>query len=159
MKQIKTKHRIVGICLFFAYLGLLSYFLFFAEELGRTEMTDKYRYNLVLFKEIRRFWRYRKTVGMGAFFLNTFGNVIAFIPFGFFAPFVIRERHRGLYVTVLYGILFSLLIEFTQYMTGTGIFDVDDIFLNACGVLVGYLFLLLFFFLVRKRSGTSSGQR
>ena len=45
---------------------------------------QEYHYNLVLFKEIRRFWEYRDQVGFFAMFTNLFGNVIIFIPFGFF---------------------------------------------------------------------------
>jgi len=142
MDEIKRGHRIAGWILFIGYLVVLTYFLFFAEGMGRTGTGMKYRYNLTLFKEIRRFYRYRATVGMWAFLLNTVGNAVVFIPFGFFVP-LIGKRHNG-YITVLYGILFSLGIEFTQYMTGTGIFDVDDIFLNACGCVIGYLFFMVF---------------
>ena len=143
MAQLKTRHKVIGWILFLCYLVLLTYFLFFAEGFGREPEESKYRYNLTLFREISRFYRYRRVVGMKAFLLNTVGNVVAFLPFGFFVPVVGWKKHNG-YKTLLYGILFSLAIEFTQYMTGTGIFDVDDIFLNACGCILGYL--IFFFF-------------
>lgn len=127
----------MGIVLFLIYLACLSYFLFFAEALGRGD-SEEYHYNLVLFREIRRFWNYRDLLGWRAFFLNTFGNVLAFLPFGFFLPVVIRRR-IGLPVSLLTGFLFSLTIEMTQLVTMIGSFDVDDIFLNTIGAGLGYV--------------------
>ena len=48
-------YRIFGKILFLLYIVFLIYFLFLAEWYGRTEVTEEYRYNLELFKEIRRF--------------------------------------------------------------------------------------------------------
>ena len=50
-------YRIFGKILFLLYIVFLIYFLFLAEWYGRTEVTEEYRYNLELFKEIRRFLR------------------------------------------------------------------------------------------------------
>ena len=51
------------------YLLALVYFLFFAEEYGRRNFFElDYRYNLVPFQEIRRFWIYREKVGFLAAF-------------------------------------------------------------------------------------------
>ena len=85
MKQeTKARIRVVGRILFLVYLLALVYFLFFAEEYGRRNFFElDYRYNLVPFQEIRRFWIYREKVGFLAAFLNLAGNVIGFLPFGF----------------------------------------------------------------------------
>lgn len=81
----KHRHRILGAVFFVLYLVLLTYFLFFAEEMGRSpDARAEYSYNLTLFKEIRRFILYRDILGWCAVFLNIFGNVLAFMPFGFF---------------------------------------------------------------------------
>ena len=40
----------------------------------------QYRYNLIPFVEIRRFWVYRKQLGLMAVVTNLFGNVIGFLP-------------------------------------------------------------------------------
>lgn len=51
----KHRHRILGAVFFVLYLVLLTYFLFFAEEMGRSpDARAEYSYNLTLFKEIRR---------------------------------------------------------------------------------------------------------
>ena len=88
MKQeTKARIRVVGRILFLVYLLALVYFLLFAEEYGRRNFFElDYRYNLVPFQEIRRFWIYREKVGFLAAFLNLAGNVIGFLPFGFIVP-------------------------------------------------------------------------
>ena len=57
MDKIQWKHRLLGTLLFLIYLAGLSYFLFFAEALGRQgRVNANLRYNLVLFREIWSFW-------------------------------------------------------------------------------------------------------
>ena len=87
---------------------------------------QEYHYNLELFKEIRRFWEYRDQVGMFAMFTNLLGNVVIFVPVGFFMPMASRYR-------------LSLCVETFQLLTKVGSFDVDDLLLNTIGGLVGYL--------------------
>ena len=96
--------------LFGGYLLLLSYFLFFAEIMGRTNLTRTYHYNLVPFLEIKRFIIYRKKLGMTAVVVNLLGNVAAFLPFGFFLPFLSQKNRSFAYVTLI-SFEFSLLIE------------------------------------------------
>lgn len=83
----ETKHiiRTLGTILFILYVLALIYFLFFSEEYGRAAMEERqYRYNLIPFVEIRRFWVYRKQLGLMAVVTNLFGNVIGFLPFGLY---------------------------------------------------------------------------
>ena len=68
------------------------------------------------------------------------GNVIMFFPFGFFA--VLLWRNISAKRILLIGVLTSLFIEFTQLFVGRS-FDIDDILLNALGVLLGALFCYL----------------
>lgn len=133
-----TRNQKLGWVLFLAYLALLVYFLFFAESLGRDMTQRGYAYNLELFKEIRRFYTYRNKLGFEAFFLNVFGNVIAFMPCGFFLPIVSR-RSRKWYNAILLCFGLSLCIEITQLLFRVGSFDVDDLFLNTLGGTTGYI--------------------
>lgn len=133
-----TKKQKLGWILFIVYLVLLVYFMFFAESFGRTSHAQEdYAYNLTLFKEIRRFYMYREQLGMKAFVLNVFGNVIGFIPCGFFLP-VISRRSRKWYNTFLLSFFLSLFIETIQLVFKVGSFDVDDLFLNTLGGIVGF---------------------
>ena len=139
--------------LFILYVLLLIYFLFFAEEYGRMAEAERiYRYNLKPFVEIQRFWTYRNQLGLSAFFMNIFGNVIGFIPFGFILP-VIGRRWRSGFLIVLSGFCLSLCVETIQLVTKVGCFDVDDLILNTAGAAAGYLSFAFCNYLRRKHYG------
>ena len=139
----KNRHRKQGFVLLILYLVLLTYYLFFAEAMGRTpEIREGYSYNLVLFKEIRRFIVYREILGFHAVMLNIVGNVVAFMPFGFILPEVWDQLNRW-YTIMFLGFLFSLCIEFAQLIGHVGSFDVDDLLLNTIGALLGYFAFVL----------------
>jgi glycopeptide antibiotics resistance protein len=139
MIRNKTRNQRISWMLFLLYLALLVYFLFFSESLGRDPSQREYAYNLELFKEIRRFYIYREQLGMKAFIINDIGNVVAFLPFGFFLPVVLYHCERYWWMTILLSFLFTLGIELTQLVLRVGSFDVDDIFLNTVGGILGYL--------------------
>lgn len=119
----------------------MSYFLFFAEIMGRTNLTGSYHYNLIPFLEIRRFIVYRKKLGMLAVLVNLLGNVAAFLPFGFFLP-TLSEKNRSFFYVTLMSLEFSLLIECIQLFSKVGSFDVDDMILNTLGGSIGFLCFL-----------------
>ncbi len=73
---------------------------------------------------------------------NLAGNVVVFIPFGMFLPFI-WKRFRNFADTFLAGFLFSLGIEVFQLFSAFGAFDVDDVLLNVVGVIGGYLIFML----------------
>lgn len=138
MKKEKSRPHPLAVVLFMLYLLLLFYLLFFSETYGRTMEDSGYRYNLELFKEIRRFWNNRTSLGIQTVVTNLLGNIVAFAPFGFFLPMLSRVGKNAA-CCVLLSALFSLMVETVQLLTKVGAFDVDDIFLNAIGGLVGFL--------------------
>ena len=137
-KKKSTGIRAFAIVLFFLYFVVLFYFLFFSEEMGRTYSEREYHYNLIPFHEIKRFIYYYEVLGMEAVVLNLAGNVVAFMPFGFFLP-VFAERCRTFFNTLLYSFELSMLVELIQLITKVGSFDVDDIILNTLGGALGYI--------------------
>lgn len=141
--MIKNTTRNQKACwiLFVLYLIGLTYFTFFAEALGRGTPGDAdavARFNLIPFREIRRFWIYREKLGAAAVFLNLAGNVFAFMPCGFLLP-AISRRSRRFAGSVIVGFFISFLIECTQLVFRVGSFDVDDMILNTLGVALGYI--------------------
>ena len=70
-------------------------------------------------------------------FLNIIGNVLAFIPFGIFVPWLSNGR-INVFATFAYGFALSLTIETVQLICKVGCFDVDDLVLNVLGALCGY---------------------
>ena len=133
-----TKNQKIGWVLFILYLLALIYFMFFAESFGRSQAQSRYAYNLELFKEIRRFYTYREQLGWKAVVLNLGGNVAGFMPFGFILPIVSR-RGRRWYNTLLLSFFLSLGIETLQLIWKVGSFDVDDLFLNTVGGILGFV--------------------
>ena len=132
-----TKRQKMGWVLFLLYLALLSYLMFFSEDFGRTNPNRGYAYNLAPFKEIMRFITYYETLGMKAVVVNLAGNVIAFMPFGFFM-LVVSRRSRGPVRIIFLGFGFSLMLETIQLGFKVGSFDVDDLILNTLGAAIGF---------------------
>ena len=130
-----------GRVLFLIYVAGLCYFLFFAENYGRILGQENYRYNLVPFREIERFWTYREDLGIHSF-LNLAGNILGFVPAGFFIP-ILWENKRGFFFTTCVTFDMSLLVEILQIVLRVGSFDVDDLILNTLGGMLGYLLLTL----------------
>lgn len=150
-KQIRLLCRV----LFALYIAGLVYFLFFAEMLDRTGIERSYRYNLIPFREIRRFIVYADLLGPMAVISNLFGNIVIFMPFGFLVPILGRKK-RNFWFTSLLSFAFSLAVECIQLVTRTGCFDVDDIFLNTIGGMLGYLVYAL---VQRKRDRDADARR
>lgn len=133
--------RFFGKILFVLYIAFIIYFLIFSDWYGRTGEMQEYHYNLVLFKEIKRFWNYRDQVGWFVMFKNLFGNVVIFMPFGFFMP--MAGRYRSIFFAIFYSFGLSLCVEVFQLITKVGSFDVDDLLLNTLGGLAGYLIFVV----------------
>ena len=90
--------------------------------------------NLVPFKEI-----FRYSFGSYKFMKNVVGNVILFIPFGFFASYYINNKKTS--VALFTSLIVSACAEGIQYYIGRT-FDVDDIILNVIGGFIGYLLFI-----------------
>lgn len=135
-KEVRRIIRQTGTVFFLLYVLLLMYVLFFSEVYGRGA-EHMYRYNLIPFLEIRRFWMYREQLGMLAFYTNVLGNVLAFLPYGFLLPVAFSGVNSSLFTT-LSGLSVSLCVETIQLITRVGSFDVDDLILNTLGAALGY---------------------
>ncbi len=137
-KESIRKLRLGGRLLLGIYLACLIYFMFFSESYGRTAVNRDYHYNLVLFREIRRFVQYRHVLGTTAVLINVAGNVAVFVPLGFALPVLFGRIHSFGQVLIL-SFAISLLAETMQLVLRVGCFDVDDLFLNTVGGCIGYL--------------------
>lgn len=68
--------------------------------------------------------------------INILGNIIALVPAGFLIPFIYNKMNWR--KTILLAILLGVSIETIQLILHIGIFDIDDIILNALGVIIGF---------------------
>ncbi len=132
----RTAARVVGWIFFIVYIAALVYFLFFAEGYGRV-IDGAMHYNLEPFREIKRFLIHYDVLGWQAVVLNIIGNVVGFMPFGFFLP-LLSAKERRLLMVLLLTFELSLTVEVIQLFTGVGSFDVDDLMLNTLGGVLGY---------------------
>ena len=82
-KKQRKKIRTAGKFLFVLYVIFLIYFLIFTDWYGRGDAMEGYHYNFIPFQEIKRFWEYRHVLGWRGM-ANLLGNILLFIPFGFF---------------------------------------------------------------------------
>lgn len=77
------------------------------------------------------------------------GNIILFIPAGFFPPMLFPKLRRW-YGLILPGLIWSLCIEIMQLILnlaqlGNRSFDTDDIILNVLGAMIGFTLYKIFF--------------
>ncbi|WP_427126720.1 VanZ family protein [Priestia megaterium] len=73
----------------------------------------------------------------GDFILNNIGNVVLFLPFGFFLPMRFKKIDN-FSKSLLVGMLFSVSIEIVQIFMPNRWTDIDDVLLNTLGTGVGY---------------------
>ncbi len=159
MKEQSKKIHVLAIrLLFYIYIILLSYFLFFSEHYGRVGTMEDYRYNLELFKEIKRFIEYRQQLGFESVAVNILGNILAFSPFGFLLP-MMNGRFRNFFRLFFTCFLFTLSVELLQLVLRVGIFDVDDIFLNTLGGIIGFITYTVFSASGRRNCGKKGNGR
>ena len=109
---------------FIMYILCLFYVVTFQDVSWATS-------NFTPFKEILRY-----QIGSRLFYKNVLGNAVLFIPFGFFVSYLLKLKK--VYSITFLSIITSFTIELTQLSIGR-VFDVDDIFLNLLGGILGYL--------------------
>ena len=84
-----------------------------------------------------------KNNNINYFLINFLGNIIMFVPIGFFVPLLWNINDKKV---ILIGFFSSLFIEFTQLFIGRTT-DIDDLILNTFGAVLG---LIIYNYLSRK---------
>jgi len=111
------------------YLGFIIYImtLFYVVTFQDVSWSTS---NFIPFKEM-----FRYDFGTRLFFKNVLGNMILFIPYGFFISYFLKLKKP----LTMFGLtlLTSVTIECTQMAIGR-VFDIDDILLNIVGGMVGF---------------------
>jgi len=140
MAKHSTRNQRFGWVLFVLYLGALFYLMFFSDmaERGFGVKAD-YTYNLKRFVEIRRYLFHASQIGFRGVFLNIYGNILGFMPFGFILGVISSRCRKHWYDAVIITYLLSYSIEMIQLIFRAGSCDVDDIILNTLGGALGYL--------------------
>lgn len=111
-------------------LLFVAYILVLFELVTKHDMSGG-GINLVPFQEISRY-----EIGSYSFFRQVFGNILLFVPFGYFASRFCKLKNISTIFIV--STLSSLTIESVQMFIGRS-FDVDDIILNVVGGVLGFI--------------------
>lgn len=80
--------------------------------------------------------------------LNLLGNIVAFMPMGFFE--MTLSKHKKLWKVVLKCFIIVTCLELFQFLSCLGYLDIDDITMNTFGCLLGCLSYYLLVFIRRK---------
>lgn len=87
--------------------------------------------NLIPFKEIMRY-----DFNSELFRYNVIGNLVMFMPFGYFVSNYIKANK--IYQITILSAIASFTVEFVQLQIGRA-FDIDDVILNIIGGICGFL--------------------
>lgn len=93
--------------------------------------------NIIPFKEI-----FRYTLGSRLFVKNIIGNILLFLPYGYFASYYLKSK-KAIPICIL-SLIVSLTIEIVQLNIGRT-FDIDDVILNTVSGFLGYLIYSLIY--------------
>ncbi|WP_066506373.1 VanZ family protein [Abyssisolibacter fermentans] len=145
--NLKNKSKIIKsiiLVLFIIYVLILIYQVFIRAygTYDRVQVSS-ISYNLYPLKTIINYIKYYERVNFTVWFFNIFGNIIAFMPLGFFLPLIFKRLSKFRY-TLIIGVVSSLLIEILQIVFAVGCFDIDDIILNSTGIILGYMIYIVF---------------
>lgn len=93
-------------------------------------------YNFIPFHSIIDL--FQSQLGLKFAIYNIIGNFLMLTPLAILLP-MIHERLKNTKYFLLIVIILSLFIEITQYVTGLGSFDIDDLILNISGTFLLFL--------------------
>lgn len=143
-RNIFTKYALYIIFIIYAFalicvlFGNMTYLRSRSSD-GLLESMDSLsnNINIIPFKTIFQYINalFSNALNRTTIIVNLFGNLIMFMPMGFFVPYFIPKAKKILYFL---GIMLSMLvsIELLQLLTTRGICDIDDIILNLSGALL-----------------------
>lgn len=97
---------------------------------------ESYGSNFVPFKEM-----FRYTFGSNLFIKNVIGNMMMFVPYGFFLGYFLKINK--IYTTIFLSSVVSITVEVIQKNIGR-VFDIDDIILNVIGAVIGFIIYKIF---------------
>lgn len=117
-------------------LAFIIYVLALFQVVTSQDVVSWSTNNFIPFKEI-----FRYKIGSRLFIKNVIGNIMLFLPYGFFASHYLKSNKIKI-ITIL-TIIASITIEVVQMSIGR-VFDVDDILLNTLGGALGAYVYILF---------------
>jgi len=136
--------RIVVSSGFFFLLVMYLYIVVGITVLSRSESQTRYAY-FELFRTFQNTFQARKQI---------YENILLFMPYAVLLFGLGRFFRKGWRMCVI-GFISSVAIESAQWLTQTGYFEVDDIWTNVLGMMIGYACCVLLGMIWGKIKGDS----
>ena len=147
----------IALCLYLFVLSKLLLFKYFTIQQIMNHLTFNFEsypwlgnHNFIPFKTIAYYLFLANDINFIIRLENLLGNIIAFIPFGFFLPLLSKKFH-SFKMVALATFCLSLTFELIQLIFRFGSFDVDDLILNTVGGMIGYIPVKVVSRYVRRR--------
>ncbi|WP_315079839.1 VanZ family protein [uncultured Clostridium sp.] len=150
IKKSKEKNvmREIFINVFFIYFLILINLTICKGSVLQISFEDKRSINYIPLVETIKMFQ-NNYMGIGNTLYNVVGNIVLFLPLGFFIPLLFKKKNSVLNIA-LYGFITSLTIELIQLLTSSNITDVDDIIFNTLGAALGFLIFNVFYRIIKK---------
>ncbi len=123
--------NVVKKAVFTSYLFMVLYITIFSRIslIG----SDNASYNLELFTSYSKIFKnFYPSV-----WIDIVLNIVMFIPLGVMLT-TFWKKFRKFFLPTILGFMLSFMIESIQFVSGIGAFDLDDLFNNTLGTLLGF---------------------
>ena len=156
-KRINIAREIILFIFFVYFLFLLLLTIFKGGRIEFSNQFNSYMYrehgllgiiNVVPIKETINTFMHSET-GMRNSLRNLIGNILVFMPLGFFIP-LLFDKFNNLKKVLKVGCLSSLAIELSQLFVGSNVCDIDDVIYNTLGALAGFICYKTFETIIKK---------
>lgn len=156
-KRINIAREIILFIFFVYFLFLLLLTIFKGGRIEFSNQFNSYMYrehgllgiiNVVPIKETINTFMHSET-GMRNSLRNLIGNILVFMPLGFFIP-LLFDKFNNLKKVLKVGCLSSLAIELSQLFVGSNVCDIDDVIYNTLGAVVGFICYKTFETIIKK---------
>lgn len=156
-KRINIAREIILFIFFVYFLFLLLLTIFKGGRIEFSNQFNSYMYrehgllgiiNIVPIKETINTFMHSET-GMRNSLRNIIGNILVFMPLGFFIP-LLFDKFNNFKKVLKVGCLSSLAIELSQLFVGSNVCDIDDVIYNTLGALAGFICYKTFETIIKK---------
>lgn len=108
-------------------------FILYVMCLFEVVTLQDYNYGLSNYIPFHEIFRYE--IGSRLFVKNILGNILLFLPYGYFTTSYVNNKK--VMPVIILTVIISITIELVQLNIGRT-FDIDDVILNTCGGVLGF---------------------
>lgn len=145
MKKEMIKKTIT--VLFVIYIAMLFFILFLYGGRGGNqfglEVFSKEHFDMVNYIPFATIFSFLERVNENSINIdivvrNIAANLMMFIPMGMALPVLFEKKFDKCWKVLLFVAILVLVIETIQFVTFSGLVDIDDLILNVLGAIIGY---------------------